>query len=97
MPKALFGKRKNFALYFTYHYSVFDSGDHLDSLCFIHISKITMTATIIEKNTSKSTQKQHYASEEHLALEEKAEFKHEYRDGEIVAMTGGTTNHNKLA
>jgi Uma2 family endonuclease len=53
-----------------------------------------MTATIIEKNTSKSTQKQHYTPEEY---QEKAEFKHEYRDGEIVAMTGGTTNHNKLA
>ncbi|MHC5598514.1 MAG: Uma2 family endonuclease [Nostoc sp.] len=30
-------------------------------------------------------------------MEEKAEYKSEYRDGEIVPMTGGTTNHNKIA
>jgi Uma2 family endonuclease len=38
-----------------------------------------------------------YTPEEYLALEEEAEYKHEYRDGEIIPMTGGTTNHNKLA
>lgn len=38
-----------------------------------------------------------YTSEEYLELEEKAEYKSEYRDGEIVPMTGGTTNHNKIA
>ncbi|MDF5731369.1 MAG: Uma2 family endonuclease [Rhizonema sp. PD38] len=43
------------------------------------------------------TQKRHYTLEEYLALEEKAEYKSEYRDGEIVPMTGGTTNHNKIA
>ncbi|MDF5726400.1 MAG: Uma2 family endonuclease [Rhizonema sp. PD37] len=42
-------------------------------------------------------QKRHYTPEEYLALEEKAEYKSEYRDGEIVPMTGGTTNHNKIA
>ncbi|MHC5831669.1 MAG: Uma2 family endonuclease, partial [Nostoc sp.] len=29
--------------------------------------------------------------------EENAEYKNEYRDGEIIPMTGGTTNHNKIA
>jgi len=37
-----------------------------------------------------------YTPEEYLALEKDAEIKHEYRDGEIVPMTGGTTNHNKI-
>jgi Uma2 family endonuclease len=43
------------------------------------------------------TQKPYYTLEEYLELEEKAEYKSEYRDGEIVPMTGGTTNHNKIA
>lgn len=43
------------------------------------------------------TQKRYYTPEEYLKLEEKAEYKSEYRDGEIVPMTGGTTNHNKIA
>ena len=43
------------------------------------------------------TQKSYYTPEEYLTLEEKATDKHEYRDGEIVAMTGGTTNHNQIA
>ncbi|MBN3962941.1 Uma2 family endonuclease [Nostoc sp. NMS8] len=43
------------------------------------------------------TQKIYYTLEEYLEIEEKAEYKSEYRDGEIVPMTGGTTNHNKIA
>lgn len=43
------------------------------------------------------TQKRYYTPEEYLELEEAAESKSEYRDGEIVAMTGGTTNHNEIA
>ncbi|MGM3305177.1 Uma2 family endonuclease [Anabaena sp. WFMT] len=43
------------------------------------------------------TQTRYYTPEEYLELEEKAEYKSEYRDGEIVPMTGGTTNHNKIA
>ena len=38
-----------------------------------------------------------YTLEEYLELEEKADYKNEYRDGEIISMTGGTTQHNKLA
>ncbi|MRG92959.1 Uma2 family endonuclease [Polyangium spumosum] len=33
---------------------------------------------------------------EYIAFEEKAETKHEYRDGEIVAMTGGSYEHARL-
>ncbi|WP_445245250.1 Uma2 family endonuclease [Microcoleus sp. OTE_8_concoct_300] len=38
-----------------------------------------------------------YSPEEYLALEEVAESKSEYIDGEIVPMTGGTPNHNDIA
>jgi len=43
------------------------------------------------------TLKHYYTPEQYLELEDKAEYKSEYRDGEIVPMTGGTTNHNKIA
>ncbi len=42
------------------------------------------------------TEKRYYTREEYLVLEEAAEYKSEYRDGEIVPMTGGTTNHNHI-
>lgn len=37
-----------------------------------------------------------YTFEEYLALEKQAEYKHEYHNGSIVAMAGGTINHNAL-
>ena len=37
-----------------------------------------------------------YSQEEYFKLEETAEFKHEYRDGDIIPMSGGTTNHNQI-
>ncbi len=43
------------------------------------------------------TARDYYTPEEYLKLEEAADYKSEYRDGEIVPMTGGTTNHNKIA
>ena len=43
------------------------------------------------------TQKRYYTPEEYLELEEAADYKSEYRNGDIVPMTGGTTNHNKIA
>jgi Uma2 family endonuclease len=43
------------------------------------------------------TQKRYYTPEDYLELEEKAEYKSEYRDGEIVQMTDVTTNHNKIS
>ena len=42
-------------------------------------------------------EKKHYSFEKYLVLEETADEKHEYQDGEIVQMTGGTTDHNKIA
>lgn len=50
-----------------------------------------MTATL------QATEKRYYTPEEYLALEETAEYKSEYHDGEIVPMTGGSTNHNRIA
>lgn len=38
-----------------------------------------------------------YTFEEYLTLEAAAEYKHEYHNGSIVAMAGGTINHNILA
>ncbi len=43
------------------------------------------------------TEQKYYTPEEYLTLEEQAVDKHEYRDGEIITMTGGTTNHNQIA
>ena len=43
------------------------------------------------------TARDYYTPEEYLELDEAADYKSEYRDGEIVPMTGGTTNHNKIA
>ncbi|NEP59646.1 MAG: Uma2 family endonuclease [Symploca sp. SIO2G7] len=40
---------------------------------------------------------QYYSPEEYLALEEKADYKSEYIDGEIFIMAGGSTNHNQIA
>ncbi|MBD2502271.1 Uma2 family endonuclease [Anabaena azotica] len=43
------------------------------------------------------TQQKYYTPEEYLALEENAEYKSEYIDGQIIPMAGGTLNHNQLA
>ncbi|MBD2385933.1 Uma2 family endonuclease [Cylindrospermum sp. FACHB-282] len=43
------------------------------------------------------TEKRRYTPEEYLELEETAEYKNEYRDGEILPIPEVTTNHNKIA
>lgn len=43
------------------------------------------------------TQQKTYTPEEYLALEQVADQRHEYIDGEIIPMAGGPTNHNKIA
>lgn len=43
------------------------------------------------------TQLQTYTPEQYLEQEEQAAYKSEYRQGEIIPMTGVTTNHNELA
>lgn len=39
----------------------------------------------------------HYTVDEYLELEIASEIRNEYRNGEIVPMTGGTPNHNDIA
>lgn len=41
------------------------------------------------------TQKR-YTPAEYLALEDQAEFRSEYHDGEIIPMAGGSFNHNEI-
>ena len=57
----------------------------------------TSRTPYLNKLMQLQTLKRYYTTEEYLELEEAAEYKSEYRDGEIVPMTGGTTNHNKIA
>jgi Uma2 family endonuclease len=40
--------------------------------------------------------KTQYTPAEYLALEEQAEFRSEYHDGEIIPMTGGSFTHNEI-
>lgn len=42
------------------------------------------------------TKTKKYTPEEYLALEEKAEFRSEYENGEIAAMAGGSINHTQI-
>ena len=42
------------------------------------------------------TTRQKYTVEEYLKAEEKSEVRHEFFDGEMYAMAGGTLNHNIL-
>ncbi|KJH70559.1 Uma2 family endonuclease [Aliterella atlantica] len=43
------------------------------------------------------TQQRYYTPAEYLELEEKAESKSEYIDGQIFPMAGGSINHNRIA
>ncbi|BAY12483.1 Uma2 family endonuclease [Calothrix sp. NIES-2098] len=43
------------------------------------------------------TQQRYYTPEEYLELEEAADYKSEYIDGQIIPMAGGTINHNQIA
>jgi Uma2 family endonuclease len=43
------------------------------------------------------TQQRYYTPEEYLELEEAADYKSEYIDGQIIPMAGGTLNHNQIA
>jgi len=42
-------------------------------------------------------EKRYFTPHEYLELEEFAEYKSEYYQGEIFAMSGGTSNHNRIA
>lgn len=41
-------------------------------------------------------EKRYYTPEEYLELEVKSEERHEFIEGEITPMTGGTPNHNRI-
>ena len=47
--------------------------------------------------TTSSIAKKLPTTTEYLALEEVADYKSEYIDGEIIPMAGGSTNHNQIA
>ncbi|MGB7710180.1 MAG: Uma2 family endonuclease [Microcoleus sp.] len=42
------------------------------------------------------TKQKFYTPDEYRQLEETAEFRNEYRDGEIVQMSGGTIHHSRI-
>ena len=42
------------------------------------------------------SKQKNYTLDEYRELEETAEFSNEYRDGEIVQMTGGSINHSRI-
>ena len=44
-----------------------------------------------------ATEQRYYTPEEYLELEEAAEYKSEYINGQIIPMAGGSTNHNRIA
>ncbi|MEO0455256.1 MAG: Uma2 family endonuclease [Cyanobacteria bacterium P01_A01_bin.114] len=43
------------------------------------------------------TKQRYYTPEDYLAQEEIATFRSEYRDGNVIPMTGGSINHNQIA
>jgi Uma2 family endonuclease len=47
--------------------------------------------------TMQATRPKYYTPEEYLEQEEKADYKSEYLDGEIIPTAGGTVNHNRIA
>ena len=47
-------------------------------------------------DTTKNYSKENYTFEEYLVMEAEAEYKSEYHGGKIVAMAGGTFDHNTI-
>lgn len=46
---------------------------------------------------SQAIARNYYTAQEYLALEDKAEYKSEYYQGEIFQMAGGSINHSRIA
>jgi Uma2 family endonuclease len=44
-----------------------------------------------------ATESRYYSPEDYLELEVNAEERHEFIDGEVILMPGGTQNHNRIA
>jgi Uma2 family endonuclease len=55
--------------------------------CFPKIGQLIMQAQ----------EQRYYSPEEYLEREIASEYRHEYIDGQIIPMTGGTPNHNQIA
>ncbi|MCU0544922.1 MAG: Uma2 family endonuclease [Oscillatoriaceae cyanobacterium Prado104] len=55
-----------------------------------------MTTLEVEMQAIAQTEKKVYTPEEYLEFEVNSEERHEYINGEIVLMTGGTPNHNQI-
>lgn len=55
-----------------------------------------MTNISTIENIMEKPAPQYYTPEEYLAMEETADFKSEYYQGEIFAMTGGSLNHDRI-
>ena len=59
-------------------------------------NKIRLTGKNCSMITQAKTKKQIISLDNYRKLEEISEFKHEYHDGVIVALSGGTINHNTI-
>ncbi len=59
-------------------------------------NKIRLTGKNCFMITEAKAKKQIVSLENYRKLEEVSEFKHEYHDGVIIALTGGTINHNTI-
>jgi Uma2 family endonuclease len=60
---------------------------------FVRLSNQNPCAMI---DTPVKHEEKRYTFEEYLLMEEKAEYKSEFRGGKIVAMSGGTLNHSAI-
>jgi Uma2 family endonuclease len=56
-----------------------------------------MVAQVEKPIASTVTPPSRYSPEEYLAIEVESAERHEYRDGEIILMTGAMPNHNRIA
>ncbi|MDQ3586075.1 MAG: Uma2 family endonuclease [Acidobacteriota bacterium] len=51
---------------------------------------------MIQRDASQSLQEEYYTIEEYLSFERASEIKHEYVDGQMVAMVGASRAHNLI-
>lgn len=59
-------------------------------------NKIRLTGKNCFMITQAKVKKQIISLENYRKLEDISDFKHEYHDGVIIALTGGTINHNRI-
>jgi Uma2 family endonuclease len=61
------------------------------------VAQVEKPAQIDKSVVSTDVQTRLYTPEEYLEMEVLSEERHEFRDGEIIPMTGGRPNHNQAA